>query len=208
MRNIRSAAIFGVLLGLLIGCGKPAPNGPSAKKSPGADSQSAKNNAAPEKSSGPAAAVFDFLEAVRTGNDEKAAQMLSALAREKTAALNRNVTPPASDTARFTVGKVERVGEGGARVASSWTDLDDNGEPRTDEALWMVRLEKEGWRIVGVGVRIFPDEPLLLLNFENPEEMFRKQQWAREEILRRMNEDSSAKTQARDEKKPNNPIRR
>ena len=51
--------------------------------------------------------MAEFLEAVRTGNDEKAAKMLSTVARQKTAALNRNVTPPASDTARFAVGKVD-----------------------------------------------------------------------------------------------------
>src|SRR5262245_61975883 len=33
----------------------------------------------------PDQAVYDFLEAVRTGNDQKAADMLSPLARQKTA---------------------------------------------------------------------------------------------------------------------------
>ena len=41
--------------------------------------------------------------------------MLSSVARKKTAALNRSVTPPASDTAKFTVGKVDYV-NGGAQV--------------------------------------------------------------------------------------------
>ena len=64
---------------------------------------------------GPAAAVHEFLEALRTGNDERASKMLTAAAREKTASLNRNVTPPASDTARFTIGKVDYVNDDGAQ---------------------------------------------------------------------------------------------
>ena len=207
MRKIHSTALWGVLIVLLVGCGKPVPNGQSAAKSQGPNSAAGDNVAAPAKLSGPAAAVSEFLEAVRTGNDDKAARMLSTLAREKTAALNRNVTPPASDTARFTIGKVEHVGKDGARVASSWTDLDVDGEPQTDEALWIVRLEDKGWRIAGVGVLVFPGEPLLLLNFEDPEDMFRKQQWVREEIRRRMN-DQPSDVQAQGGNNPENSIRR
>ena len=34
-------------------------------------------------------------------------------------------------------------------------------------------------------MRVFPGEAPLLLNFEDPEDMFRKEQWVREEIRRR-----------------------
>lgn len=203
--------IFGVALGcvllvLAVGCGKTSQNGQSAKNKPDSNS-SAKNNAESPKLAGPAAAVHEFLEAVRTGNDEQAARMLSTLAREKTAALNRNVTPPASDTAKFTVGKVEYVGEDGAQVESSWTDLNMDGDPTTDDAIWVLRKEEAGWRIAGVAVVIFPGEPPLLLNFEDPEDMFRKQQWVREEIRRRMNGETTD-LQAQGDNKSENPIRR
>ena len=61
----------------------------------------------------PAESVGKFLEAVRKGNDEKATAMLSKVAREKLAQseAKRSVTPPASDTATFEVGKVEYMGE-------------------------------------------------------------------------------------------------
>ncbi len=135
--------------------------------------------------SGPAAAVSAFLEAVRTGDDETARNMLSSIAREKTSQLGRGVTPPASDTARFEVGKVEYLAADGARVNCTWTDLDANGQPQTDRAQWMVRREPQGWRIVGVAYTVFEGEPPLLLDFENLEETLRKQQLAREEINRR-----------------------
>jgi len=134
---------------------------------------------------GPAAAVSDFLEAVRTGNDEKAAAMLTKTARRKTAEKNMEVAPPGSDTAQFKVGKVEYLAEDGARVASTWSDLDENSRRQTDEILWMVRREPEGWRIAGVAATIFKGEPPLLLNFEDPEEMLKKQEWVQQEKRRR-----------------------
>ncbi|NLF06665.1 MAG: hypothetical protein GX594_01620 [Pirellulaceae bacterium] len=206
MRKIFGAAFGCVLIAISLGCGKQSQNGQAAGNKPGANP--AQNAAAQSnKLTGPAAAVHEFLEAVRTGNDDQAAQMLSTIAREKTAALNRNVTPPASDTAKFTIGKVKFVGEDGAQVESSWTDLDMDGEPRTDDAVWVLRKEAAGWRIAGVAVIIFPGEPPLLLNFEDPEDMFRKQQWVREEIRRRMN-DEMTELQAQGEKNSENPIRR
>jgi len=181
MRRVHGLAWRFVLLLTAVGCG----------------SQSAKSPDEPAPASGPTsvvtaatypdgpAAVSEFLEAVRTGNDQKATLLLSAAAREKTAALNRSVTPPASDTARFTVGKVEYLGDDGARVACTWTDFDGEGKPKTDDAIWVLRHEADGWRIAGVAATVFPGESPLLLNFEDPQDLFRKQRWIREEIRRR-----------------------
>jgi hypothetical protein len=185
---------------LATGCGKPAGTGPSATTAPevakpaaGAEggvastavSDADKSVPTTAKLDGPAAAVQEFLEALRTGSDEKASKMLSTAARQKTAALNRNVTPPASDTAKFSVGKVEYINDDGARVASTWTDLDEDGKPKTDEAVWVLRREDNVWRVAGVAAQVFPGEPPLLLNFEDPQDMARKQKWVREEMRRR-----------------------
>jgi hypothetical protein len=197
--------ISAALVVLAMGCGKPAGTGESATAAqeaakPAADattepsagssastaaSDTDKNAPATAKLDGPGAAVQEFLEALRTGSDEKASKMLSTAARQKTAALNRNVTPPASDTAKFTVGKVEYVNEDGARVASTWTDLDEDGKPKTDEAIWVLRREDHVWRVAGVAAQVFPGEAPLLLNFEDPQDMARKQKWVREEMRRR-----------------------
>ncbi len=150
-----------------------------------------------DKAEGPATAVAEFLEAVRSGNDKAATRMLSTLAKQKTAGLNRHVTPPPSDTAKFTVGKVEYAAKDGARVECTWTDLDPDGRLKTDKAVWVLRHESDGWRIVGVAAMVFPDEPPLLLNFEDPEDMVRKQQSVREEIRRRLTQDAK-KVQPRD----------
>lgn len=178
MRTLDWMALSAVLAVSVVGCGK----------SSGTDRPMAASgtSVAAVAKDGPAAATREFLEALRTGNDEKAAAMLSVSAREKTTAMNRSVTPPASDTARFSVGKVDYVNDDGARVFCTWTDRDEDGESKTDEAIWVLRREPEGWRVVGVAAQVFPGEAPLLLNFEDPEDMVRKQQWVRQEIQRRM----------------------
>jgi hypothetical protein len=138
----------------------------------------------------PAAATYEFLNALRTGNDEKASGMLSSFAREKASAANLSITRPASDTARFTLGTVEYIGEDGARVESTWTDVDEEGQSHSDNAIWVLRHEAVGWRVAGVAATIFPGEPPLLLNFEDPEDMLKKQQWVREEIRRRAEQEN------------------
>lgn len=190
----------------VMGCGGSDQTGPGPGAG-GGDVQSgggAGGNTGGERA-GPAAAVFDFLEAVRTGNDEKAALMLTKTARRKTAELNMEVAPPGSDTAQFKVGQVEYLAEDGARVASTWSDLDENSQRRTDEILWIVRREPEGWRLAGVAATVFQGEPPLLLNFEDPEEMLRKQEWVQQEMRRRAQQ---GKLQARGTENSENSIRR
>ena len=169
----------------VMGCGGSDQSGQGPVAGGGDVQSGGARGGAGAQQKGPAAAVFDFLEAVRTGNDEKAALMLTKLARKKTAELNMEVAPPGSDTAQFKVGKVEHLSEDGARVASTWSDIDENSQRRTDEILWMVRREPEGWRIAGVAATVFKGEPPLLLNFEDPEEMLRKQEWVQQEMRRR-----------------------
>ncbi len=174
-------------------------------KSGGGEAQSGGGGNNGAQQNGPAQAVFEFLEAVRTGNDDKAALMLTKMARRKTAEMNMEVAPPGSDTAQFKVGRVEYLAEDGARVASTWSDLDENSQKRTDEILWMVRRDPEGWRIAGVAATVFKGEPPLLLNFENPEEMIRKQEWVQQEVRRRAQQENR---QAQGPENPQNSIRR
>jgi hypothetical protein len=192
---------------LAAGCTKQPRSDRSSTTPKGSAAAKNESGDAVAKDGGPAEAVAQFLEAVRTGNDEAAAKMLSAVTRQRTAALNYAVKPPASDTAKFTIGKVDYVSADGARVACTWTDLDADGQPKTDEAIWVVRRESNGWRIAGVAAQVFPGEAPLLLNFEDPEDMIRKQQWVREEIRRRM-EKEEAGVQAQGGEKAEKPIRR
>jgi hypothetical protein len=133
---------------------------------------------------GPDVVVAEFLEAVRSGNDQRAAELLTPLARERTAAMHMVVAPPGSATAQFKLCGVEMTFDG-AQVAADWTDLDTDGRPHTDRITWLLHQQDEGWRIAGMSSQVFADRPAVLLNFEDPADMLRQQQLAEEEIARR-----------------------
>jgi hypothetical protein len=131
--------------------------------------------------------IAEFLEAIRTGEDNKAAQLLTPLARQKTTEMEMVVAPPGSDTARFEVQHLELAGDK-ARVTADWTDLDTDGRVHTDRIIWLLRKEAEGWRISGMATQVFADQKPIVLNFEDPADMLLKQQQAEEEIARRQQE--------------------
>lgn len=198
-------AMSAVLAIAISGCGNSTGTNQSSASPKAGDAATKTVAQDAQQLEGPAAATYEFLEALRTGNDEKAGSMLSTLAREKAASMNRSVTPPASDTARFTIGKVDYVSDDGARVACTWTDIDEDGQAKSDDAIWVLRREEDGWRVAGVAALIFPGEPPLMLNFEDPEDMFKKQQWVREEFRRRI---EAGGLQAQGGEKQEKPIRR
>jgi type II secretion system protein G len=124
----------------------------------------------------PAAVVETFLEAVRVGDDEKAASLFTPAARAQVARLGYQVAPKASDTATFDVVKVTSIDDH-ATVVATWTDHD-----RTDRTVWIVRSGDEGWRIFGMEATVFPGEPPLVLDFEKLEESMEKIRMLRETV--------------------------
>ena len=152
-----------------------------------------------------AAAVAAFLEASKNGDDEGTAAMLTRQARETAAKMDLAVGASASDTATFEVGDIQYAGEDIARVACLWKD-----QGRSSDAVWVVRKTDDGWRIAGVAFTVFENEPPLLLNFENPEEMIRKRQWLAEEIARRAagSRDTDPDSGRNVAETPGNPVRR
>jgi len=188
MRTCGWAVWAALFFGTVAGCSSSASTDGVAGDSAAANDAS-HTDAAEGDGAGPAEAVAVFLEAVKNGEDDKANSMLTKLALEETAKMNMVVAPPGSESATFEVGEVELLSEGdeqGAHVASKWTDLGDDGQPHTDDIVWMLRKEPEGWRIAGMATTVFEGEPPLLLNFEDPQDMQRKQQLAEEEMQRRM----------------------
>lgn len=158
------------LLAFTVGCGQSSQ--PVANQE-GGPVQVANIPGAPDQT------VQNFLEAVRTGNDAQASAMMSPVARQKIAEKNLVVAPPGTATAKFSVSKVEYITpeKDGAHVWSTWTDVaDDQGHTRSDVIIWVLRGESEGWRIVGMVTKVYPDQPPLVLNFEDPDDMTRKMQ--------------------------------
>jgi hypothetical protein len=178
--------LWTILVLLAAGCSKSDGTGQAPAKSQNHPSATTTDGAASPRAKldGPAAAAYDFLEAIRTADDEKTFKMLTAVAREKAIARRLTAMPSASDTAKFVVGKADYV-DGGARVAFTWTDYDRNHKLKTDEAYWVLRHESEGWRIAGSAMQVFPDTKPLVLNFEDPDDMRAQMQWADQESRRR-----------------------
>ncbi len=125
-----------------------------------------------------------FLTAVRKSDDAEAGRWLTKLALEKTTERKMAIAPTGSETAQFEVGAVEMV-EGGAHVASTWSDVDADGNRQSEPIVWVVAKEPEGWRICGLATTLFEEKLPIVLNFEDPDEMMRKQQYAEAEAARR-----------------------
>lgn len=133
------------------------------------------------------ATVVAFLEAIKRGDDGAARGLLTKVARLKTAELGISVAPPVADTATYSVHEAEVVGESDdlVHVGTTWTDVDGEGFKTTENVVWVVRLDPEGWRVVGMAMRVFEDMAPLLLNFEDPEDMLAKQEMVAKEIQKR-----------------------
>jgi hypothetical protein len=140
------------------------------------------------------AAVAAFLEAIKRGDDEAASGMLTKVARAKTEEMGISVAPPVNDTATYAITECEVVGEADdlVHVGTTWTDTDADGFKTTDNVVWVARLEPEGWRVVGMAMRIFDDLPPLLLNFEDPEDMLAKQEMVSKELQKRAEKEAKA----------------
>lgn len=133
------------------------------------------------------AAVVGFLEAIQRGDEEAASGMLTKVARAKTQEMGLSVAPPVNPSATYSIRDCEMVGDTDdlVHVGTAWTDTDADGFTTTDNVVWVVRLDPEGWRVVGMAMRIFEDMPPLLLNFEDPEDMITKQELVAQELHKR-----------------------
>ncbi len=119
-------------------------------------------------SNSPAEVVADFLESVRTGNSEAASAKLTPLALERIKANDMDFAPPASETAQFRVGKVEMFENDKAFVESVWIERDADGKTYDETMTWGLKLSDAGWRISGMAAHMGPDQPPVLVDFENP----------------------------------------
>ena len=48
--------------------------------------------------------------------------------------------------------------------------------PAPTNIVWVLRGEPEGWRVVGMVSQVYADQPPLILNFEDPDDMPYKKQ--------------------------------
>ncbi|MBN1851989.1 MAG: hypothetical protein JW829_04665 [Pirellulales bacterium] len=185
--------IIGFLL-IVPGCGDGTGHAPTASIS------SQQQTATPDVSSSqesPQGAVIAFLGAVRRGDRDIARGMLTPLAIQKTEECNLHFAPPGSDTAEFQVGKARMVEPGLAHVSSVWTDSDENGQPRPENITWTVKKTGSVWRISGMIAEMGYSQPPIVINFEQPDELIRRQEMANAE---------AEAIEARQAKRPEDPF--
>ncbi|MCE9630341.1 MAG: hypothetical protein K8S94_06450 [Planctomycetia bacterium] len=150
------------------------------------------------------ASVVKFLDAMKRGDETVARDMLTRVARVKTEELGVSVAPPVGDTAAYTVRECEMVSETNdlAHVATTWSDIDETGATTSENIIWAVRLDPEGWRVVGMAMKIFEDMPPLLLNFEDPQDMLAKQEMVAAELTKRAAQAKGQATEPRTARGP------
>lgn len=136
------------------------------------------NDATPEQ------VALEFMNSMQKEDDRRTAALLTDVAREETQRIGLEVQPIAEPSATYKITDVEYVSEAkdGAHVTSVWTENGDDGQPYSYEIVWILRRQPHnGWRISGMATRVFPGEPFLFLNFENPKDMLAKYEQAHQE---------------------------
>lgn len=196
MRRTYAGLTLVALLGLAAGCSQSNSEGqrserpadpPPAAVRPAVAQQAPSSPANPQQLGDPDQVVAHFLEALRDGNDDVAAGLLTDKAREETAKNNLAVHPPGAPSATFEIGKVEYLSSqrSGAHVSSIWSERDpETGETVSYEIIWALRRQPDGWHIAGMATQIAEDEPPVFLNFEDPAEMLRTWHDAEDRIAR------------------------
>ena len=161
----RLSIIFFLLFAFCIGCGtKESPQ-------PTASVPMEKSAAQPDASPSPAAqTVSDFMTAMLRGEDEKIRALLTPTARKAGEEQGIPFSPPASDTATFTIDKTASSGDTVMLIATTLTDVDPaSGQKESAEIIWTVVLTEEGWRVSEALVALFEGQPPIRINFEDPE---------------------------------------
>jgi len=144
LKNARYWDGFGaVLAAVLAGCGKSDGTGPTTTTS-GSNATAA----APAVVQDPATLEarplppMKFLDAVRTGDDEKAAGLLSTVPARKPLPMNRSVTPP-PDTARLHgSARSTMSARTGARVCPRGPTSTGNSSPDSETYVWVLRRSR------------------------------------------------------------------
>lgn len=123
--------------------------------------------------SAPEAVVTAFLAALKSGDDGVTAALLTGTARQETAKHNLAVQPPGSPMAQYevTAAEVDKQDPSLSQVACLWTEAGEQGTTRTDEVIWVLRKETQGWRVCGMATQVPTRKEPVFFNFEDPQEM-------------------------------------
>ena len=120
-----------------------------------------------------------FLDALRGGDQATTATLLTKKALTETSKRNLSVCPQATPHMIYDITKAEVQANDPnlAYVNVIWTESYADGDV-TYEVIWGLRRQTEGWRIAGMAIELVPGQGPAYLNFEDPDDMIRKQEEA------------------------------
>jgi hypothetical protein len=149
------------------------------------------------KADTPDKVVKEFLNAAKSGDQQKLSQLLSDAARKETHDHMIDFELDSYRDATFDVGTFEYLtkDKNSAHVACKWTDHDETGSFSHD-VIWVLRLEDAGWRVVGMITRPFPDQPPVAFNYENVDELMQTKANIEQEVKRRAEADEKESRRA------------
>jgi hypothetical protein len=134
-----------------------------------------------------------FLSAVKAGQKEVAENLLTTVAREKTAAEGIGIGDlgGGSSAMSFEIQGVQFLqmpdSKEAAHVSCVFSEKQEDNKVETHNIIWALRKETQGWRVAGMAWTPFAGEPPIFMDFENPADMIAKQQLLAEEQERRAN---------------------
>jgi len=121
----------------------------------------------------PADVVSQFLDEIRRGGeDSRANDLLTQRAQSELARIGQSVQPIGSPDAGFEVTRFESIPDdpSSALVHSIWSEP-SGGANNQFQVVWAVHKEPVGWRISGLAMELSPDQPPMVIDFENGELM-------------------------------------
>jgi hypothetical protein len=141
-------------------------------------------NATPDK------VLKQFLDAARLGDQKKLSTLMSKLAREEAEKYHIDFELQSYKDATYDLGQYEYLtpAKNTAHVACKWTDHDGDTN-FTHDVIWVMRKEEEGWRVVGMITRPFPDRDPVAFNYENVKELMDTKAAIEDEVKRRAEEE-------------------
>ena len=183
---MRSALLVSAFLcGMgLVGCGGSTSPSPTAGQAAGTNPTPTAAAPQGKAASVPANATPDqvvsiFLNALRGGDQATTAALLTGKALAETSKRDLSVCPQATPNMQYTINNAEVLPENpnGAHVNVTWTENYPDGKVSYD-VVWVLRKQQEGWRVAGMAIELVPGQGLAFLNFEDPDDMIRKQEEA------------------------------
>jgi hypothetical protein len=132
----------------------------------------------------PADAVAHFYEALRLGNKDAIAGLLTDKARAETAKNGLGISSSGSGSLKYQLGETDYVTEqmDGAHVKSIWTETDEFGQLVDTEVIWVLRKQHNGWRVAGMATQVMEGQLPLLFNFEDPQDMLQKKAFVENQL--------------------------